>query len=352
MSAHIHASGSGLYGDRLHQADTSKAMVVAEGAFISPPLMVGDSKAMRRLRQQIAQLSSATCNVLIQGESGVGKELVARHLHAGGKLTRRPFIPVDCSALCESLFESQLFGHTKGAFTGADRGTLGFFRAADGGTLFLDEIGELSLPMQVKLLRCIQEKAVIPVGAERAVPVNVRLIAATNRDLRQMVKEGAFREDLFYRLHVVCLTVPPLRQRREDIAALIEQLIADMAALYNEAPKVLSAEARQVLHRYDWPGNVRELANAIEYLFAMHVNKFVEPDDLPAHLLGEPDDPHASDDRVLPLHVVERQAVQQALRHAHGNQAQAARLLEIDARKLYRMVRRYQLQELTRTGRD
>ena len=206
---------------------------------------LGESPCMSRLRPLIEALSGRTCTVLINGETGTGKELVARHLHALGPRRLKPFIPVDCTALRDTLFESQLFGHTKGAFTGAEQSTLGFFRAADGGTLFLDEIGEMGLQVQAKLLRCIQDRAVVPLGGVEPIPVDVRIITATHRDLKAMVVRGEFRQDLYFRLNVVRIPVPPLRERGSDILMLAKHFLHQFAKTDGAPVKHLSPDATQ-----------------------------------------------------------------------------------------------------------
>src|SRR5262245_47953504 len=202
--------------------------------------LIGNSDAMQRLRRLIEALGGRDCTVLIQGESGTGKELAAREIHQRSARRAGPFVPVDCTTLRDTLFESQLFGHVRGAFTGADKPTLGFFRSADLGTLFLDEIGELPLHIQAKLLRCIQEGEVVPLGAVTPIKVNVRIIAATHRELAAMVREGTFRADLYYRLNVASLNVPPLRMRKEDIALLTRHTLDDLARIYQEPGKTLA----------------------------------------------------------------------------------------------------------------
>src|SRR4051812_32073468 len=204
------------------------------------PTIVGRSPAMQKLSAQIDALGRRQCTALLQGESGTGKELAARMIHARSARVSGPFVPVDCTTLRDTLFESQLFGHTRGAFTGADRSTLGFFRAAEGGTLFLDEIGELAPQSQAKLLRCIQEGTVVPMGATAGVRVNVRVIAATHRDLAAMVQRNEFRQDLYYRLNVACLRLPPLRERREDIPLLVEHALQELAQDYQEPARQVS----------------------------------------------------------------------------------------------------------------
>jgi DNA-binding NtrC family response regulator len=288
------------------------------------------------------------CTVLVRGETGVGKELVARSIHALSRRASGPFVPVDCTALPLPLVESQLFGHARGAFTGADRPTLGFLRAADGGTLFLDELGELPASAQAKLLRAIQERSVVPVGEVQAVPVDVRLVAATHRDLSGMVRRGEFREDLFYRLNVVCLEVPPLRDRVEDVVALAEHFLARLAGLYDEPVKRLSAEAETALAAYRWPGNVRELQNAVEHACAFCTGSAIERSDLPAALVDKDDAPPPSCfASIIPLKEAERLLIARALEAAGGNQARAARLLHVERHRLSRKIRLHGLETLT-----
>ena len=318
-----------------------------------PKPLIGESQCMRQLRTAIRAVSRRVSTVLINGESGTGKELVAQHIHHSGPISDQPFVPVDCSTLRDTLFESQLFGHIRGAFTGADRDSLGFFRAADGGTLFLDEIGELAPYVQARLLRCIQERAVVPVGAQTATPVNVRIITATHRDLIEMVNEGEFREDLFFRLNVVELQVPPLRERIEDIIPLAKHFAREMADFYQEPAKDLTADAYAALEAYDWPGNVRELANAFERIFALCNDQQVAIADLPPAVRDAATrqvvDNHGG---ITPLDEAERLLVEHALRVTKGNQARAAHLLHIDRRRLYRLVRRFGLRRLTRPAAE
>ena len=255
-------------------------------------------------------------------------------------------MPVDCTTLRDTLFESQLFGHVKGAFTGADRPTLGFFRAAHGGTLFLDEIGELPLHIQAKLLRCIQEGAVVPLGASSAVEADVRIIAATHRDLSAMVRRGEFRQDLYYRLNVACLRVPPLRDRKEDIPELVEQALRDLAQVYDEPIKPISIAALDALVAYDWPGNVRELLNAIEHALVFASGDAVEIEDLPESIRPAvlPLNGHQS----LTFADAERQIIASALRSSNGNQSQAAKTLGIERHRLRRRILHHELLDLTR----
>ena len=279
---------------------------------------------------------------MVLGETGAGKEMLARHIHALSDRSEAPFIPVDCSALSDTLFESELFGHVKGAFTGAVRDSLGFIRAADGGTLFLDEIGELSLPLQAKLLRVIQERQVVPVGSTAPVPVDVRIVCATHRDLSAMVRDGLFRQDLFFRLNVVVLNMPPLRERPADVVVLAEHFLRAQANLYGETVKSLASEAIDALVRYPWPGNVRELANVIEHAHVLAAGDRIDVTDLPerlqAHARGEGErvaDPSASE---LCLAHVERRTIAEALRRTNGNKAAACRLLGINIQRLNRRI--------------
>ena len=274
---------------------------------------------------------------MLLGETGSGKEMLARFVHENSPRKNQPFIPVDCSALTETLFESQLFGHVKGAFTGAVRDTMGFVRAADGGTLFLDEVGELTLNLQAKLLRVLQERCVVPVGGTQASPVDVRVICATNRDLQAMVEQETFRQDLFFRINVVVLRVPPLRERTEDIVALSEYFLARQAGMSQEPRKSLHPDAVQSLIKYNWPGNIRELFNVLEHGHIMSLGPVVELSDLPPPLSnsGFAGRVHASE---LNLQRLERNAIIEALKRTRFNRAAACRLLGIEARRLNRRI--------------
>jgi DNA-binding NtrC family response regulator len=338
-------------------------------------MMVGISQPMALLKQQLAAVAPRDVTVLLRGESGAGKELTARTLHAQSRRGQGPFIAVDCTGLRDTLLESQLFGHVKGAFTGADQAALGFVRAADGGTLFLDEIGEMELRTQAKLLRVIQERVVVPLGSVKAIPVDVRIICATHRDLRAMATRGEFREDLLFRLDVVTIKLPSLRQRREDILPLAGHFLNQIAELYGEAPKVLSPETCDLLERFDWPGNVRELANAIEHAVVFSSGGVIEPSHLPdritlamakADLQGKIDHQlhaatnlpamighldHAQDlltESLPTLEQMERSLIERALKMTGGNQNRAAAMLKIERRRLYRKVAGYGLEHLTR----
>ena len=322
------------------------------GEFVSKmPRLIGESAPIQRLSTQIDALGRRECTALLHGESGTGKELAARLIHLRSSRAKSPFVPVDCTALRDTLLESQLFGHNRGAFTGADRSTLGFFRAAEHGTVFLDEIGEWPLSSQAKLLRTIQEGTVTPLGATAGIAVNVRVIAATHRDLSLMVREGTFRQDLYYRLNVACLRLPPLRTRREDIPLLIDFALADLARVYREPARRFTVEAMQVLCQHDWPGNVRELMNAVEHAIVFSQNtELLDVCDLPDDVIagasaGSPDE---LPNRLMTLEEAERRLIEMALKKFRGNQSQAARALKIERHRLSRRISHFGLSDLTR----
>jgi two-component system response regulator PilR (NtrC family) len=308
--------------------------------------LLGKSRAMQKVFELIGKIHSTRTNVLITGESGTGKELVARALHTEGSRAKAPFIAVNCGAIPEELMESELFGHKRGAFTGAVSDHAGMFQEASGGTLFLDEIGELSLPLQVKLLRALQERKVKPVGASDEQEVDVRVIAATNRDLEAEVARGAFRADLYYRLNVVEIRIPPLRHRREDIPLLVDHFLRRFAAEHGRALS-LSSEAMRRLETYEFPGNVRELENVIERAVALSSGIVIGPTDLPevraAKVAAEtaPDLPADGIDLDRLLSDYERGWVLRALEQSGGVRKRAARLLGISFRSL-----RYRLDKL------
>ncbi len=314
------------------------------------PRVVGESSEMRKLKSMVETVAVRQCTLLVQGESGSGKELIVRHVHACSQRRNNPFIAVDCSTLRDTLLESELFGHVKGSFTGAERDTLGFVRAADGGTLFLDEIGEMTLQVQAKLLRVIQERVVVPVGSIDPIPVNVRIVAATHRDLKKMVRDGDFRQDLFYRLNVVNLVVPPLRDRREDIVPLAKHLLSQLSEFYEEPERTFAEESLDALQMYDWPGNIRELTNAIEHAYVLGEEEVLTVKDLPESVRAVVTEIHAPEDAEFPtLAGTERALLIRSLREAKGNQTQAARLLDIDRHRLARMLRRYNLETMSKS---
>lgn len=312
----------------------SGRVIPARGA---GPHLVGSSELFTGLLETLESVACRHCCVMITGETGTGKEMVARKIHHSSRRAEKPFVPVDCTTLTGQLFESQLFGHVKGAFTGAIHDTLGFFRAAEGGTIFLDEISEIPLDLQAKLLRVLQEGTVTPVGSTRSYPVDVRVLSAANRDLHGMVKKNEFRADLFYRINVVNLEIPPLRQRVEDILPLANHFLANQAAFYDEPSKKLSAHAERLLLRYHWPGNVREIANAMERAFVLSADAVVEPSALPREVLtaaytAQPNGP-------LPtLADAKSKLIADALRATGGRKVAAARILGIDRRRLNRLI--------------
>jgi DNA-binding NtrC family response regulator len=307
---------------------------------VNLPQFIGSSAPMQRILEMVPQVAVTPTTVLVTGESGTGKELLARAIHAGSAQAAGPFLTVNCGALPEGLLESELFGHVRGAFTGAVRDHNGLFAQADGGTLFLDEIGELTPPMQVKLLRVLQEHRVRPVGGQREVEVNVRILSATNRDLQNDVEEGRFREDLYYRLNVIHLHLPPLRQRSDDIPALARHFARLSCRRFNLADKRLTSDTLRVLQAYNWPGNVRELENVIERTVALERSEIISSGSLPEHIRGAPADRHV-DHVVLPeqgidleeyLNSIRRLMMRQALRRADGQQKKAAELLRLSYR--------------------
>lgn len=300
--------------------------------------LVGRSPAMSRIRETLRIAAAFPSTVLVHGESGTGKELVARAIHELSPRADGPFVTVDCTVLTETLFESLLFGHEKGSFSGAIHSTHGLIRAADGGTVFLDELGELPPPEQAKLLRLLQERTVLPVGGTRPIPVNIRVVAATHRNLPQMVKEGRFRRDLFYRLDVVRVTMPALRECAEDIPLIADSLLENLACTLGVDRK-LSAEALNALLLCSWPGNVRQLATCIERAAVLCQGETIEPE----HLGLEVDEATHSVGTLLERSTAE--AVKFAICASGGNRSAAARRLGIDRRQLYRMIDRLQLRE-------
>lgn len=304
------------------------------------PEIVGVSRAIRKVVDLVDTVASSDCCVLIEGDSGTGKELLARRLWARSPRRTHPFIPVNCAGVSESLFESQFFGHVRGAFTGAEQNMLGLVRTADGGTVFLDEIGEIPLNLQSKLLRVIQEQEVMPVGKPIPVRVDTRFIAGTNRHLRGLVEQGRFRRDLYYRLNIVRIEVPPLRERTEDVPVLLDHFSALFARHYKRNPVGIDPEVRLLLMGYSWPGNVRELAAWVERLYVTGL----EPEILVSMLLSEtspPEDHVPAEPRSLKD--VERQAIVNAMEHADFNQRKAARMLQVHRATLARKLKKHDL---------
>jgi two-component system, NtrC family, response regulator AtoC len=313
--------------------------------------LVGSSPAMLEVYKLVARVSEGRSTVLLQGESGTGKELIARAIHANSPRRDKQFIPVNCGALPDTLLESEMFGYEKGAFTGAVGIKAGLFEAANGGTLFLDEIGDLGPALQVKLLRVMQDHEVRRVGGTASLKVDVRIIAATNRDLEQFVKEGKFRDDLYYRLNVVRITLPTLAERREDIPMLAHHFLQKCAPGSARAVRGFLPDTMALLKQYRWPGNVRELENAIERAVSLSHGPLLTPDDLPAALRQpvsqagdktEATDQH--DEVCLTLEEVEKRHLIRVLKETKGNKVKAAKILGIDRRTLYRMAERFGLE--------
>jgi two-component system response regulator PilR (NtrC family) len=304
--------------------------------------LLGESAPLAHARDMIAKLARTQAPVYVSGESGSGKELAARLIHENGPRRDKPFVPVNCGAIPETLMESEFFGYKKGAFTGAAEDREGFFQAASGGTLFLDEVAELPLAMQVKLLRAIQEKRVRKVGATQEDPVDVRIISATHQKLAALVAAGKFRQDLFYRLNVIELAMPPLRECRDDVPVIADAILARLAAQAGGAPARLTPEALAALGRYDFPGNIRELENILERAVALSAGGEIGVEDLRLTPPAEPEDVHGERSGALPdyLDNVERKAILEALEKTGFNRTAAAKLLGITFRQLrYRMQR-------------
>ena len=303
--------------------------------------IVGDAGPMRDVYRMVARVGPTRSTVLIQGETGTGKELVARAVHAASRRAHRPFVTVDCGALAESLLESELFGHLKGSFTGALADKRGLFEAAAGGTCFLDEIAGISTCMQARLLRVLQEREVRRVGGTDSIAVDVRIIAATNRDLAGLVAEGRFREDLFYRLSVVTIGLPSLRERREDIPLLAHHFLRAYAAANDRPLLGISPAAMAVLMGHDWPGNVRELEHAIEHAAALTASADLLPEDLPAQIAAPASRPAPATGAPLRLRDVVVGHLRRVLDEARWNKKRAAQLLGIPRRTLYRLTKRH-----------
>ncbi len=306
--------------------------------------IIGTSEALQRIFKLVEKVANTTAGILIQGESGTGKELIAKAIHFNSQRANKPFLAVNCGALPESLLESELFGHMKGSFTGATGDKKGLFRSADGGTLFLDEIGEMPLALQVKLLRALQEQEVLPVGAGAAVKFDTRIIAATNKNLETEVSENRFREDLFYRLNIIEISLPPLRARREDIPLLVKHFVSKSARNQRSNEKAVTKEAMSALVGYNWQGNVRELENAVERAFILSGDE-IDPESLPpkirlsaSHAL-EMRDPEG----LRPtLEEMERRYILEILNSVGDDKTEAANILGIDLSTLYRKLKKYE----------
>jgi two-component system response regulator HydG len=309
--------------------------------------IVGDSDAIRKLAQLLLKLADTEATVLVVGETGTGKELVARALHMQSRRSKGPFIAINCAAVPETLLESELFGHVKGAFTDAHNDKVGLFQQASGGTLFLDEIGEIPPAMQAKLLRALQERKIRPVGGSSEHEFDARIIAATNKDLGREVEEGRFRADLYYRINVVIVEVPPLRERGDDLLLLAERFVHDTASRSRKVVRGLSGDAVRALREYRWPGNVRELQNSIERAVALCDGPLVTASELPPQVREvtekRPTLPQVvlERDSLPSLHEVEQRYVRYVLEHTGNNKTHAARLLGIDRKTLQRKLDRW-----------
>ena len=307
---------------------------------------IGKSKRFLDVLKLSEHVAPTESTVLIQGESGTGKEVIARYIHNLSTRNDGPFMSINCGALPENLLESELFGHVKGSFTGAVRDKQGLFAAARGGSFFLDEVGEMPASLQVKLLRVLQEREAIPVGATEAIPVDVRIIAATNRDLEEEIRRGNFRSDLFYRLNVIAINLPPLRERRDDLLLLIEALLGNLATETGSEPKALASEALDAVMVYEWPGNVRELDNALEHAVVLTRGNLIEASSLPERITKRRKEPLVAERsyRNPTLEVIERAYIMWVLQAEGGNKTRAAEVLGIDPSTLYRKLSRYEEQ--------
>ncbi|MFO0661653.1 MAG: sigma-54 dependent transcriptional regulator [Polyangiaceae bacterium] len=316
--------------------------------------LVGSSEEIRRVRSMIDRVAQTDVSVLLQGETGTGKEVAARELHRKSHRSSGPFVVVNCAAMPENLLESELFGHVKGAFTDARSNRVGLFAEADGGTLFLDEIGELPLPLQPKLLRALQERVIRPVGASGEVSVDVRLVSATNRDLERAVKQGTFREDLYFRMNVLQIELPPLRLRGGDVVELAQRFLAKISAKNGKDRLAFSPEAQERLARYSWPGNVRELHNCVERAVALARGETIDVVDLPEKIAGLPMKPLQAEvdisQGVISLEEVERKYILRVVEVANGNKTLAASMLGLDRATLYRKLALYAATDAAQRG--
>lgn len=338
MSVTFGANGSTFLRESMTEAtiNADQSALAPRGTSI-PAWILGENPRMRQVVQHLERASDVQCTVLLTGETGTGKEVLARRLHQAGPRAKKPFVPVNCTALTESLAESQLFGHEKGSFTGAAGSSLGVFRAAEGGVVFLDEIGEMPLELQAKLLRVLQEREVHPLGATYPIKIDVQVVAATNRDLPTEVAAGRFREDLFYRLNMVELKIPPLRERLEDLPAFVEFFSHRFAARYQRAIWQPKPQQWQSFLRYDWPGNVRQLAHVIEQAYVLECEPTIPTESLRTE--------KSLKNRLPSLNIDELryEAVRQALYLTQGHKGQAAKLLGVHANTLTRMLSEFNL---------
>jgi two-component system response regulator HydG len=304
---------------------------------------LGKSKSFQEVLKLSEQVAPTESTVLIQGESGTGKEVIARYIHELSARADGPFLSLNCGALPESLLESELFGHVKGSFTGAVRDKQGLFAAARGGTFFLDEIGEMSPATQVKLLRVLQEREAIPVGGTEAIPLDVRVVAATNRELEEEIKRGRFRTDLYYRLNVIAIHLPPLRDRRDDIPIFVDAFLKRIAKEHDEPHKHLSPQATDAIMAYDWPGNVRELENALERAVVLTRGENIDISAIPAKITERKSEPLVADRPAVnpTLELIEQAYITWVLQNEGGNKTRAAEVLGIDPSTLYRKLGKY-----------
>ncbi|HKT59189.1 MAG TPA: sigma-54 dependent transcriptional regulator [Gemmatimonadales bacterium] len=330
--------------------DSGETAEVDTGSRSAGPALVGHSPAIIEVMKTLARVAPSQATVLVVGETGTGKELVARTIHHFSERADRRFVAVNCSALAEGLLESELFGHVRGAFTGAGAARPGLFREADRGTLFLDEIGDISPALQARLLRALQEHEIVPVGSETPVRIDVRVLAATHRDLPELVRQGRFREDLYYRLNVVTLTLPPLRARPQDIPLLIDHFLRELATRHGRGPVAVDPEAQRRLLAYDWPGNIRELQNVLERAMLLAEQDVIGPEHLPPEVRAPrgtvtPPTP-AAEPAAGPLRSldeVDRDHVLRVLGAMRGNRDDTSRVLGISRRTLSRMILRWNL---------
>lgn len=327
--------------DKEIQIETIRRELEAEDRFHG---MIGTTLSMRQVFDLIENASQSDAPVILYGESGTGKELMARAIHEAGRRNKGPYIKVNCAALNESLLESELFGHVKGAFTGAHRSREGRFEAAGGGDIFLDEIGDLPLSIQVKLLRVLEEKVIERVGDHSPIPVDVRIISATNRNLPQLIAGGDFREDLYYRINVIPITVPPLRERREDIPLLARFFFSRMQLKSGKSICGITEKALEALMNYGWPGNIRELKSAFEFAFVSCRGKLIEPHHLPPDIFRREIASKGKVSTLSSLNDIKKQRLAEALRRAGGNQSEAARLLGISRTSVWNQLKRFHAQ--------
>ncbi len=307
--------------------------------------IIGNAPAMRSLITTLRQVAPSSIPVLITGESGTGKELIAQALHNNSDRSKKPFVPLNCAGLSDSILEDELFGHIKGAFTGAEKDRKGRFEFADGGTLFLDEVGDMPTNMQAKLLRVLESGEVVRLGSNEARHVDVRLVSATNHDLGQLVKDGKFREDLYFRIKGVELHLPPLRERREDIPLLVRHYVSKYAEKLNKPVPEVAEDVQTTLMSHDWPGNVRQLMNIVQNMVVIAEGDKVEPRHLPLEVrqTGSDDTTQLPDTGGMSLDQIEKKAIRDALRVTAGNREQAAKMLGIGERTLYRKLKEYGL---------